>query len=264
MAKNPRLVDMRGRTVGLWTVHEQAGNITGGSALWRCVCACGNTATVLGGDLRSGKSRSCGCLNRERLGAQSKRHGESKSRLYQVWKNMRRRCRDKDHHDYGGRGISVCPEWNSYEIFRNWAFNAGYKDNLTIERVEVNGNYSPNNCIWADAQAQSENRRFVAKAPNGRLWWHIARENGITQAAYRTRIYEGWSYQKASTWPMGRRSRDGNLSRVVYLILFGESLPATHAARRLGYSPAALYQRAKRMDATLQDALNEMAKTPRV
>lgn len=264
MAKNPRLIDMNGRKVGLWTVGEQAGNAPGGGAMWRCVCECGTSAAVLGADLRAGKSLSCGCVGLDRIGRLARTHGESGTRVYRIWQNMRKRCQNPnspDWPDYGGRGISICAEWGDYEAFRDWTKISGYQEHLSIERLDVDGNYAPNNCIWADAQAQSENRRFVARAPNGRLWWHIAQDNGISQAAYRSRLDDGWEYLEAATWPMGKRRRDGNLKRANYLSLNGETLPATIAAKRLGYSPAALYQRAKRKGISLQAALDQMMMT---
>lgn len=121
---------------------------------------------------------------------------------------MRARCLNRNRpgfENYGGRGISVCDEWNEYAAFEHWALNSGYKGDLSIERLDVNGNYQPNNCIWATSQAQSENRRFVAKASNGKLWVHIARENGISDSAYRTRLFDGWDRHEAATWPMGKR-----------------------------------------------------------
>lgn len=102
----------------------------------------------------------------------------------------------------------MCPEWDAYETFREWALVSGYRPDLTLERLDVNLGYEPGNCIWADAQVQSENRRFVAKAANGQLWVHIARSNGITDAAYRTRLYDGWDYLQAATWPMNKKRRE--------------------------------------------------------
>lgn len=179
---------------------------------------------------------------------------------------MRMRCLNKNssvYPYYGGRGISICDEWSDFAVFRQWALDHGYRDDLTIDRLDVDGNYEPSNCIWADAQAQSENRRFVSRAPNGRLWWHIAQDNGITAAAYRSRLTDGWSHHEAATWPMGKRRRDSNLSRATYLVLDGERLPATLASKALGYSGAAVYQRARRNSISLQEALDQMAKKRR-
>lgn len=213
MAKNPRLIDLTGASFSRWTVLSKAGNGPRGGALWLCRCQCGAERPVMGADLRAGKSVSCGCARTERISRLNKTHGRSNTRLHVIWKNMRSRCLNPNRpgfEDYGGRGITICSEWSDYLTFEKWALVSGYKDDLSIDRLDVNGNYEPKNCIWASPQAQSENRRFVAKAPNGKLWLHIARENGISDAAYRTRIFAGWHYHQASTWPM-RKKRNGAL-----------------------------------------------------
>lgn len=157
--------------------------------------------------MRFGKSTSCGCVNRNRLGDAARTHGEThKSRLYQCWQNMRRRCAG-DHPDYGGRGIRVCDEWQTYEAFRDWAKASGYRDDLTIERVDVNGNYEPSNCTWADHTTQAQNRRFIKRAPDGRPWFQVARDNGIPSVTFNVRVAAGWSREEASTWPYSVRRR---------------------------------------------------------
>src|SRR5690606_5044219 len=87
--------------------------------------------------------------------------------------------------DYGGRGIAVCSEWADFQRFQRWALENGYQDDLSIERKDSDLGYSPSNCVWATPTTQSRNRRFVAKAPDGRPWSLVARENGITVSAYR-------------------------------------------------------------------------------
>jgi hypothetical protein len=111
--------------------------------------------------------------------------------------------------DYGARGITVCDAWrNSFSTFREWAMSSGYKDDLTIERENVNGNYEPANCTWIEYGAQSFNRNYTMKAPDGQLWLHKARANGISNAAFRQRVADGWSFHEASTWPQGKRRVD--------------------------------------------------------
>ena len=205
MAKNPRLIDVSGQSFSDWVVIEKAGNTAGGGALWLCECACGTRRAVLGSDLRNGKSRGCGCTKTERLGDLKRTHGLSGTRLHSIWKNMRGRCGRPGHPQfphYGGRGIAICSDWHVFQAFHAWAMGSGYSDSLSIERVDVNLGYSPQNCIWANAQTQSENRRFVQRAPDGELWWHKAQKNDITQGAYRTRLHDGWTHEEASSRPV--------------------------------------------------------------
>jgi hypothetical protein len=122
------------------------------------------------------------------------------------WRCYNERC--PGYKNYGARGIEVCEEWrDSYLKFSSWARASGYADHLTIERVDNDQGYHPGNCTWADRQQQSENRRFVARAPDGRLWRHIALENGISDAAYKCRLWAGWDYETASTWPPNTRRK---------------------------------------------------------
>ena len=112
---------------------------------------------------------------------------------------------DPGYENYGGRGVTICPEWDSFEAFEAWALSSGYRADLSIERIDVNGDYEPGNCTWATAQVQSENRRFVSRAQDGELWWHKAKRNGITWSAYQWRISKGWPLPLAVTWPLGKR-----------------------------------------------------------
>ena len=148
--------ELKGKKFGKLTVLEKVGYDKGRYILWKCKCECGNETIVRSAHLVKGRIRSCGCLN-------YKANGFSRNRIYIIWKNMLRRCYNtkvKGFKRYGGRGITVCEEWkNDFMSFYNWALRNGYKENLSIDRVNNNSNYEPNNCRWTTALEQANNTR---------------------------------------------------------------------------------------------------------
>jgi hypothetical protein len=174
-----------------------------------CMCTCGNIKDIRSYELTSSRTRSCGCLHQELRRVLLRTHGEGRSRLHSAWNNMLNRCRDKgntSYMNYGGRGITVCDEWKTYMPFRDWALANGYRDDLTIERIDVNGNYKPSNCMWIPKSKQSRNRRNVPLVSylgeNKTRWeWGSDPRCAVRAKTFIDRLKQGWSFERAFTTP---------------------------------------------------------------
>ena len=175
---------------------------------WECLCDCGNKTRVRATDLIRGRTKSCGCLSRDITTMRSTIHGSSKrghvDRLYRIYHDMKRRCQKEyrqDYGRYGRRGINVCQEWkNSYETFRDWALSHGYSMELTIDRIDVNGDYCPENCRWATQIEQQNNKRsnhIIEVRGEKMTLAEASRKYGIKYGTLASRIYRGASDEEA-------------------------------------------------------------------
>ena len=184
-------------------VVKQNGLNKYGQRIWECKCDCGNTTYVITANLKSMKTKSCGCA----LKGINKKHSLCGTRLHSIHRDMIARCYNpnrKSYKSYGGRGISVCDEWrgeNGLRNFYDWSISNGYKEELTIDRIDVNGNYEPENCMWATREEQANNtRRNLYVSIDGEThtlseWCKI---KGLDYKKVYQRVHRlKWDYKKA-------------------------------------------------------------------
>lgn len=198
-------IDLTGKRFGKLTVIEIAGKDKRGQIRWRCICDCGNEKTINGGDLtrknRPG-THSCGCENK------SHKHGKKHTRLYRIYQGMKTRCyntNDPGYLYYGAKGIQICNEWlEDFMRFYKWAITNGYSDDLSIDRINVNGNYEPSNCRWATKKEQNNNKstnlniEYNGKIQSVEEW---SNETGLSKDSIYKRLSMGWSIEKTLTTP---------------------------------------------------------------
>jgi hypothetical protein len=201
-----RRTNLLGKKIGRLTVVEYAGKDKYNQHTWKCLCECGNTPVMRSQYLSKETAKSCGCYAKDLLRANNTKHGLHDHPLYHVWWAMKERClnpKSKSYHNYGGRGIILCKEWqDDFMVFFNWAMNFGYEPGLSIERINNNGHYEPRNCKWASQHEQAQNRRTVKikpeqlelirndKRPNSK----IAKEYGVNESTIsRIKARKTWS-----------------------------------------------------------------------
>lgn len=200
-----KIIDLTGQRFGRLTVVERAKNRNRSKdAYWLCCCDCGQETVVCGKSLRVELTKSCGCLNREK----NKSHGGSESRLYRIWVGMKARCNNSKCHSfprYGGRGIAVCTEWErDFSAFQEWAKANGYRDELTLDRIDNDKGYCPENCRWVPMYIQVNNRSnncFLTLDGRTQTVAQWSRELGIPETTVRERKKRGWSDERTLLTP---------------------------------------------------------------
>ena len=186
--------DLSGQKFGKLTAIKVVDKTTRFESVWLCKCDCGNLTKVPCTRLKSGKTKSCGSYNVERLKNRSNCHGKTKTRVYTIWGKMKSRCTQKNspaYKRYGGRGITVCDEWSkNFMNFYNWSMANGYQDNLTIDRIDNDKGYYPDNCRWVTMKEQQNNRSTN----------HFIEHNGekltIAQWAEKLNVYPSTIYDR--------------------------------------------------------------------
>lgn len=203
-------IDLTGHRFERLTVIEISGKDKCGYLMWRCKCDCGNEKIIRGHRLRQNITKSCGCLRKELSKQRKLTHGKARSRLYSVWIGMKQRCYDSNasnYYRYGGRGIRVCDEWLSeFMTFSDWALENGYSPDLTIDRMDNDGNYDPSNCRWATLEQQNNNKsnsrriNYAGKTLTLAQW---SRQLNIDVVVLHQRLsHLGWSVNRAFSEPL--------------------------------------------------------------
>lgn len=199
-----KIIDLTGQTFGRLTVEgQEIARDKRGRVVWRLACQCGNKVFYEAGRFKYGNTVSCGCYRRELVGDEHRSHGLSKTPVYSSWLTMRKRCYNEqspDYPTYGGRGISVCDRWMSFENF--YADMGNKPAGLSLERCDVNGDYTPENVVWADAKTQANNRRsnvILEHAGKKQTMQQWCDELGLKIGTVWARLNRGWSTDKALT-----------------------------------------------------------------
>lgn len=251
--------NLLGKKFGRLTVIRDYGRSENRSVIWLCKCECGNTHKVSTGKLKNGSVKSCGCLRRDMTVNKNHKHGQANTRLYSIWNGIKRRCQQpkcSSYNDYGGRGISLCKEWLDFSNFYNWSMNNGYDDSLSIDRIDVDGDYTPNNCRWVDSKIQQRNKRnnhyltYNNETHPITEWADIL---GINKGTLESRITRyGWSTEKALNTPVKKCNRSKTNS---FITFNGKTQTITQWAKDKNMSFNTLYSRIFNYHWSIEEAL---------
>lgn len=210
-----------GKRYNKLVVVEDAGKDEHNRPMVKCICDCGNETTTLLKYLKNGDTKSCGCLKHHVFDDHNFKHGltprdfnDYEKRIYIIWRNMRRRCNnesDQAYNHYGGRGIVVCEDWNNdYALFREWAVSNGYSPELTIDRIDVNGNYCPENCRWVTMKEQTYNKRntvYIEYQGERHTFLDWSKITGIRLSILKSRYRQGEPFETMFDLNVGSEHR---------------------------------------------------------
>lgn len=205
-----KALELAGQRFGRLIAVSRAANATRGTAMWHCLCDCGGRSIVFASNLSRGVTTSCGCFMREfrESGATGRTHGKSKATTYNTWRHMRARCSKPTHEayaNYGGRGIAVCARWSSFENF--YTDMGECPPGASLDRIDVNGDYSPDNCRWATPVIQARNMRsnkVLAFNGESKCLSEWCESLALCYRTVNTRLLRGWSVERALTTKTGR------------------------------------------------------------
>ena len=212
-------IDLTNKKFGRLRVIERATNDNHGTARWLCECECGTKKIIRTDKLREGEILSCGCYRRERGKKLYTKHNltftKYGKKLLHIYSSMKYRCNNpkfKGFKYYGGRGIKVCKEWeNSFEAFYKWAIDTGFREELSIDRIDVNKGYSPENCRWATSLIQQRNKtsnRIIKYNGVSHCISEWAEITGINYCTITGRLNRGWNIEKTLTTPSRRHKHE--------------------------------------------------------
>ena len=217
-----KIKEIIGKTYGRWVVESYAYTDSKARRFYNCVCTCGTKRVVQYSALNLGNSVSCGCFMKEKNGNRNRTHGKYKNPIYFVYNRIKGRCynpKSKAYKDYGARGIKMCDEWrNDFMAFYNWAIANGFSDKKTkngrmyysIDRIDVNGDYEPSNCRWADDYIQNNNKRNNVRFEyNGTVYSikELCKISGLNENTLYYRLNH-WDIKDALTRELGNNCKE--------------------------------------------------------
>lgn len=205
---------LKGQKFGRLLVIEKTDNRSNGHIKWMCECECGNKLEVSSYHLQNGNVKSCGCLKKETVKKLATKHGKYNTRLYKILDGMKQRCyntKNASYQYYGPKGIKVCDEWlEDFMNFYNWAIKNGYRENLTIDRIDSDKDYCPDNCRWVTCKEQMINRKsnhWTTYKESTKTLSQWAEEYNLTVSCLKWRLKNGWNIDKALNTPIKRKEK---------------------------------------------------------